>query len=512
MFRQTQVICLSALALLVIALLAGCSGGPATSPADTQVAAAATTESAAADGPSRVLIGFKQKPGAAEQNLVRGVGGRVKYTYTLVPAIAASVPAQAIDGLRRNPNVTVVEPDAIATAIADTLPWGVNRIDAEVVHAGGNTGAGVKVAIIDTGIDYTHPDLDGNYKGGYDYVNGDADPMDDHGHGTHVSGTVAAEQNGLGVIGVAPTASLYGLKVLSATGSGYYSDIIAAIQWSAANGMQVASMSLGGSSGSSTLEAACNNAVAAGVLLVAAAGNSGNSKGNRDNVGYPARYASVIAVAATGQTDTRASWSSTGPAVELAAPGVGIYSTLRGGGYGNMSGTSMACPHVSGVAALVIASGLTGSQAVRDRLAQTADDLGTAGRDPWYGFGLVDADEAAGSVTPPPPPPPGAAMHVAGLTMSVLTSGRQKSARATVTIVDAGGQPVEGAAVSGRWSGLTTDSDTGTTATNGQVALQSNKTKLASGTFTFTVTGVSKSGWTYDSAANVETSDSISIP
>ena len=296
--------------------------------------------------------------------------------------------------------------------------WGVNRIGAGTVHTD-NKGTGVTVAIIDSGIAHSHPDLDGNYAGGFDFVNTDNDPWDDYGHGTHVAGTVAAEDNDVdvSVVGVAPEALIYGLKVLNASGGGYWSDIIAAMQWCVDNGIQVANLSLGSSRNpGGTVQAAFDNAEAAGVVTVAAAGNDGNPSGKGNNVSYPARYGSVIAVAATDSNDTRASWSSTGDQVELAAPGVAVYSTWNDGDsphdpqpvcdpthgcYKYGSGTSMASPHVAGTAALVIASGMSDANGngrindeVRLRLQETADDLGDPGRDPQYGFGLVDAIEA----------------------------------------------------------------------------------------------------------------------
>lgn len=388
--------------LLMVAVpllwLAGCGGGDR--PADLGSAAEGTVSRAPivgdATGKARVFIGFKRQPGPAEEALVREHGGQVKYIYHLVPAIAATIPQAAVAALERNPNVAYVEGDGECYALGQTLPWGVDRIDAERVHSVGNKGSGIKVAVIDTGIDYNHPDLNDNYAGGYDFVNKDSDPKDDNGHGTHCAGTIAAEDNGEGVIGVAPEASLYALKVLNASGSGYWSDVAAAIDWTVSNGLQIASMSLGGGY-SSTLEAACNGAYNANVLLVAAAGNSGNARGTGDNVQYPARFDSVIAVAATDTKDRRARFSSTGPAVELAAPGVKIYSTLLNGKYGTASGTSMACPHVSGTAALVMAAYPTWTaDQVRTRLDSTAKDLGASGRDPWYGYGLVDAWAAVG--------------------------------------------------------------------------------------------------------------------
>ena len=507
METRLRLLILAGVALLLVWVLAGCGSDEPLSPGGSD----GTVVSTQADGQARVLIAFKQKPGRQEGDLVRGLGGKIKCTYRLVPAMAASVPGHAVKALRANRHVARVEPDGIIKATQESLPWGVNRIDAELVHAADNTGAGTNVAVIDTGMDYTHPDLDANYRGGYDFVNADADPMDDNGHGTHCAGVVAAERNGMGVVGVAPGASLYILKVLDASGSGHYSDLIAALEWCAdpANGIQVVSMSLSGTSDSTVLQAACNNAYGAGVLLVAAAGNSGNPPGKGDSVEYPAKYDSVIAVGATDINDRRPRWSSTGPALELAAPGVSIHTTYVGGGYATFDGTSAACPHVSGTAALAIASGVVGAQAVRERLCLTADDLGPAGVDPKYGYGLVDADEAAG--IQPPPPPPGK-MHVAAIDMSARSRGPWTNAEARVTIVDATGSPVAAATVSGYWSGLTTNADSGTTDSDGVAALQSDKTRAPSGTFTFTVSDVAKAGWTYHAAANIETSDSVSIP
>jgi hypothetical protein len=359
-----------------------------------------------------VIVGFKDKP---DSDLIRSHSGDIKHEYKLIPAVACSLPQQAIDSLKKNPKVEYIEPDSEVYIIEETLPWGVDRIDAELVHVY-NKGTGVNVSIIDTGIDYTHPDLKANYKGGYDFVNNDADPKDDHGHGTHCAGIVAAVDNDVGVIGVAPEAYLYAVKVLDSRGSGYLSNVILGIQWSVNNRMQVISMSLGTATYSASLEAACNSANSTGLVLVAAAGNSGDGNPATNEYSYPAAYASVIAVGATASNDVAPYWSNSGPYLELAAPGVSIYSTLPtysvtltrtyGYNYGTLSGTSMSCPHVTGTAALVMASDPTLTNVnVRTRLQTTADDLGPKGWDTVYGYGLVDADEAAAApgvdTTPP---------------------------------------------------------------------------------------------------------------
>jgi subtilisin len=371
---------------------------------------------------SKVFIGFDQQPGPAEQALVHQAGGIVKYTYHIVPVIAASVPQKAIDKLLKNPQVAYIEKVGTVSimgkpeknpgkghgkgnreAAGEVLPWGVDRIDADLVWGTNgdlacdpeaNIGAGIQVAIMDTGIDYTHPDLKANYKGGYDFVNNDDDPKDDNGHGTHCAGIVAAEGNTEGVIGVAPGASLYALKVLNGRGSGSWDDVVAALEWCVDSGMQVVSMSFGGTAyPSAGVKDAFDNAYANGTVLVAAAGNHQFYQSSA--VVYPAKFASVIAVSATDKGDKVPSWSNYGLEVELAAPGVDILSTWLGGEYEKKSGTSMACPHVSGTAALVLASGVSDNATVRQRLQETADDLGVSSKDNYYGYGLVDAEESA---------------------------------------------------------------------------------------------------------------------
>ena len=372
----------------------------------------------------KVLIAFDRQPGPAEQALVRGLGGSVKYTYHLVPAMAATLPEPAVLALLANPHVARVEPDRQMRAMDTELDnaWGVVRIGAGAVHEGGNRGEGIKLAIIDSGINYEHPDLDDVYAGGHDFVEGDEDPMDVYGHGTHVAGTACAEDNDngdpdgpYGVVGVAPACALYALRVLDDAGFGDASDLIAAMQWAVDNDVRVANLSLGWDlNPGDTVKAAFDNAEAVGLVIVAAACNNGNRPGKGDNVCYPALYDSVIAVAATDASDRRASFSSTGAQVELAAPGVSVFSTWNDDtGYLDPqpvcrteegteacyklgSGTSMAAPHVAGTAALILAAHPEWTNHdVRAQLQVTADDLGATERDPLYGFGLVDADEAA---------------------------------------------------------------------------------------------------------------------
>ncbi|MZQ96999.1 MAG: S8 family serine peptidase [Acidaminobacter sp.] len=369
---------------------------------------ASEPDSASGTEKAAVLIAFHQQPGASEEALIRAHGGAVSHTYHLVPAMAATLPRAALEALRHNPKIALIEPDLTVQALADTYPWGITRIGADLVHQQSNTGAGIKVGIIDTGLDYTHPDLAGKYVTGYDFVNNDANPMDDHGHGTHVAGTIAAVMNGQGLAGAAPGVSLYALKVLDANGSGSLGNIMAAVEWCVDNGIQITNNSYGVMTDpGSTFKAVFDAAYAEGLLQIAAAGNDRTkwySLFFTDIVSYPAWYSSVVAVAATDSANKVASFSSFGPSVELSAPGVSIESTIPGG-YATWSGTSMATPHVVGAAALVMKSGITSASAVRSRLQATADDLGALGRDRDYGYGLVDADEAVLG-TPPLNAPP----------------------------------------------------------------------------------------------------------
>ncbi|UPT75381.1 MAG: S8 family peptidase [Elusimicrobiota bacterium] len=185
-------------------------------------------------------------------------------------------------------------------------------------------GKGVKLAVIDTGIDMTHPELAGIIKGGWNAISTAATFNDDNGHGTHVSGTIAAKDDGAGVVGVAPQIDLYGVKVLDEGGSGTFDGVIAGMLWAIENKMEIASMSLGADQGNQALADAVEAMRKAGVILIAASGNSGGS------VGYPAAYPGAIAVGASDSKDKLASFSSRGPAVAVIAPGVDVKSTYMG--------------------------------------------------------------------------------------------------------------------------------------------------------------------------------------
>ncbi len=262
------------------------------------------------------------------------------------------------------------------------LPWGIRRVNAPAAWAK-TQGRGVRVAVVDTGIDSSHPDLKANYAGCYNAVKSGASCMDDNGHGTHVSGTIAGVLDGKGVAGVAPQARLYAVKVLKADGSGGLVSIIKGILWCAKNDIQVANMSLGAPIGTIFMRMAVNYAVGKGVTIVAAAGNDGKG------VDCPACYSSSIAVSASDSSGKIADFSSRGDQVDFIAPGVSVKSSIPGGGYSWYSGTSMAAPHMSGLAALAVSSGARSPKAVRSRLKRAAKSLGLKPEE--QGAGLVDA-------------------------------------------------------------------------------------------------------------------------
>ena len=387
----------------------------------------AATASAAPYDKDTLLVKFRPGTSATAQRAaleVPGVGrqlGQVGGLSTWVVSVNRD-PADLARVLNRSAVVAYAEPNFILRANAtpnDSLypdEYGLNNtgqtggsadadIDApegwDLAGLGGfpSTG-GVKVGIVDTGIDQTHPDLAGkaagcatSYNSGVTIVNGVC--ADDNGHGSHVSGTISANtNNGQGVAGVAFNSPIVMCKALAtAAGVGLTSDIANCINWTRQQGVKVISMSLGGGD-NATLKAAVQTAYANGngVLLVAAAGNDGDATLN-----YPAAYSEVVSVAATDDRDHRASFSNANADVEIAGPGVNVESTYTGGLYMSLSGTSMATPHVAGVAAVIADLNPSANAAtLRSKLDAAVDDIGAAGRDQSFGFGRVNLCKAAG--------------------------------------------------------------------------------------------------------------------
>lgn len=400
------------------------------------MAAPSASFGAADHVPGQVVVKFTDGTSAQQQETALGAGGVSRVLSTIRGTGGAKVTLTtigvqaAIDRLERSSVVEYAEPNFIyrATAVPNDpmfgQMWGLDNAgqtggtpDADIdapegwdafgLSAFPATG-GAKVGIVDTGIQRSHPDLAGktvNCAGVNDFgvslvvliIN--ADPTiaegrceDDHGHGTHVAGTVAANtNNGVGVAGVAFNSPLAICKGLNGSGAGTLEMIANCIDWTSDQDVDVISMSLGGSGGSQTLQTAVRNATDNGALVIAAAGNGGNS-----TVQYPAGYAEVVSVAATDRNDQKASFSTFNNDVEVAAPGVDIVSTWTGSSYDTISGTSMATPHAAGVAALIAGANPTGGPAAwRATLNAAVDDLGTPGRDPQFGFGRVNLALAA---------------------------------------------------------------------------------------------------------------------
>ncbi len=354
----------------------------------------------------RVIVKFKPGAKASMKAAAASVKASVQEDIFGMDAMALEVPLAALKGLENNPNVEYVEEDlkryplALTTpstgspyASGQAVPYGIKQVQADLlsdVNVGNR-----KVCIIDSGYDRAHEDLSGNvHTGEYDAGTGNW-YTDENSHGTHVAGTIAAINNsGVGVVGVNANRrlKLHIVKVFGASGWAYSSTLASAANKCKAAGANIISMSLGGSGSSTTESTAFANLASGGVLSIAAAGNAGNT-----SVSYPAGYSSVMSVAAVDEFKVRASFSQYNSDVEIAGPGVSVYSTIptSRGKYGYKSGTSMATPHVAAVAALVWSyyPTCTGAQ-IRTSLNNSAQDLGTAGRDTRYGYGLVQAKAA----------------------------------------------------------------------------------------------------------------------
>lgn len=264
--------------------------------------------------------------------------------------------------------------------------WGLRAVGARNAWKRGNTGAGVKVAVLDTGIALDHPAL--RVEGGINVIDPEASYADDNGHGTHMAGIIAA-RGAQGLYGVAPDVSLYAVKVFGADGSGYVSDVVKGLEWAIENGVQVVNLSLGGSSSSRAIKETLEEAREEGIVVVAAAGNDGKPKGTGNSLQAPAKYESVIAVGAVGPNLSRATFSATGKGLDYMAPGVKIRSTFPGGSMLG-SGTSQSAAFVSGLVSLILAENPDASpQQVERILRQTAQPLSNQLPSPAYGYGLA---------------------------------------------------------------------------------------------------------------------------
>jgi subtilisin family serine protease len=598
---------------------------------------------------TRVMIQFAAGQRASVENSLRNVGAEFHYTFDDLQTFVVTVPSVALNGLQRNPHVVLIEEDVERYPISvmnsletlslpnQVVPYGIDMVQARdvwdanrdgTVDSGAVTATNRKICIIDSGFYTPHEDLQGVNVTGY---NGNLTwNQDGSGHGTHVAGTIVAMNNALGVVGVTPgTVQVYVVRVFGDDGAWAYSSTLIDAAYKCRDaGANIISMSLGGSrsnrtemNGFATLYNSYN------ILSIAAAGNAGTSANS-----YPASYDTVVSVAAIDSNKVVADFSQYNSQVELAAPGVGVLSTvpyldstsltvggvtysaghiefsargsasgalvdgglctatnsawsgkvvlcqrgdisfydkvhnvqLSGGaaaaiynnvpggflgtlgdgysstiigislsqedgqylvanklgqsatvtstytapasGYDYYDGTSMATPHASAVAALVWSAKPTATNAeIRAVLQQTAQDLGAAGRDVYYGYGLVQAKTAIDALT-------GGGgtgeLHVGNMTATKSTKGNKWTATVTITVLDQNNSAVSGVVVTGGWSGAKTGTATCTTGTNGTCSVSTGN--MSSGTsVTFTVTNLSKDGYTYNSSANVVSSITV---
>ncbi len=417
----------AAAALSLLAALVGCGAkGP------TQPYSIASQRQQQARIQSRAVAAsliVKLRSAASSDGVAQAVGAR---TLSSLPQLgmvvlglpAGSSPARAMASLAGNPAVQYAEPDFRMKAIprartqagagrqVQLTPsnepglarqWGHTAID---VFGAWNFTLGdprVVVAVVDTGVDMTHPDLESRIvpSGARTFVPGSTSPMDDNGHGTHVAGVIAADLNSSGIAGVAPRCRILPVKVLDSQGSGNTSDIVAGLLYAADAGARIINLSLGGGSGSKALEEAIRYAKGKGSLIIAAMGNEGKNIQE-----YPAAYSGVISVGATGREGEVADFSNYGGWISVSAPGDGIWSTMTtyettlseecgGTGHCFLSGTSMATPYVAGVAALVASLYPNlGPEAIKAAIERTTDDIGVKGFDGFFGSGQINARRA----------------------------------------------------------------------------------------------------------------------
>lgn len=350
-----------------------------------------------------VIIMYKNDEG---KELVLDKAIKVEKELENVQVVKSTMKVRDMEKLERDNNVLVVEEDvkfkllgaqdlqvissssSLSTISKEESYWNIQTMNAPTAWAEGYTGKGVKIAVIDSGADMDHPDL--NLAGGVTMVEGQDSYEDYNGHGTNVAGIISAKRNGSGVVGIAPDAEVYAVKAMDDKGYIALSDVVEGIDWAIENDMDIVNMSIAIPFKSQILGESMKKAHDEGLVLVAGAGNSGTPSGTGDTVEYPAGYDEVIAVSAIDQSKERAIFSSTGNQVEFTAPGTDVISTYLNGKYAISSGTSQATPHVTGLIALLMEKyPHYSNEEIRAELMKLAEDLGDEGRDAWYGYGLV---------------------------------------------------------------------------------------------------------------------------
>ncbi|GAE95163.1 alkaline serine protease [Gracilibacillus boraciitolerans JCM 21714] len=336
----------------------------------------------------RIIIGFEDK---IDLSLLNGINYQLHHRLDNINAIAISIESKMLDELETNNEIAWIEQDIVMESDVQIMNTGNMLIGSTHINALNMTGKGVKVGIIDTGISSTHPDL--KVQGGVSFVEGVSSFEDDNGHGTHVAGIIAAQNNDFGVLGIAPEAHIYAIKSLNNEGEGRQADVIAGIEWAIEKELDIVNLSITTPQPTNALELTMRNAYQAGLIIIAASGNDKEGNGQiTDDILYPAKYPYVIGVGSVDENLKKSEFSYQGHSIELVAPGEEILSTFLPNkeAYLLMSGTSMATPFVTAVTALYKqVFPQFDNDRLRELVVNNAMDLGVAGRDSVYGYGLV---------------------------------------------------------------------------------------------------------------------------
>ncbi|AIY06329.1 alkaline serine proteinase [Planococcus sp. PAMC 21323] len=364
--------------------------------------ASSNASAEANDASDRVIISFKER---IDYDLLEEMGAEIHEEFDAISAVSVTLPNdQLVQTASNDSSIKYVEENSIVTAAGQTTTWGYRAIKANTASSLGYTGKGIKIAIIDSGINSKHPDL--KVVGGVSKVANSSAFTDGNGHGTHVAGVIGAQNNSVGTVGVAPDSLIYSVKVLSANGVGTLDGVVAGIQWAIDQKVDIINMSLTTINDDQALRDITKKAYEAGIVVIAASGNE-REKGLYKDVLYPARFSSVIAVGSVSKLNKLSYFSNYGASQELVAPGEGILSsftdskTTSNADYAVSEGTSVASPFVAGTFAQYMEAypHLSNTQ-LRETVKRAALDLGVKGRDNTYGNGLVQSLQTKAALFP----------------------------------------------------------------------------------------------------------------
>lgn len=356
-------------------------------------------QAAGEESTERLIVSFN---GEINTEIIEKYAVEMHHQFDEFSAVSMTISSAQKQALLSEKVVELVEEDPLLQTNGQIIDWGYEKVQAKRAKEWGWTGKGVKIGIVDTGIRTDHRDL--RVAGGVSFVEESPSFNDDEGHGTHVAGILAALDNTIGTVGVAPDAEIYAIKALNSEGEGNLSDIVAGIQWAIDQKMDIVNLSFTAPDGSYLLSEAVKKANQQGLILVAASGNALQPLSSNTDVLFPARYPGVISVGSINLKNEKSTFSYFGPSLEFVAPGEKILSTYlpktagSPEGYAYMSGTSMAAPFVTGIAALYKqAYPLLSNLSIREMMQQSAVDLGKAGKDIDFGYGIVQAPDVTTS-------------------------------------------------------------------------------------------------------------------